>query len=194
AVKKEKDCVILWDVAAAKEIAKLPLVDGASEEFELSPDGKTLVCSSSRVKRDARYKLVFIDVAKATVRHSVDLAEGKSVCPSGTGLLSRGLTFSADGSTLAVHYWGSWVDGNWVKRNWVDVWDAKTNTVRYSCGGGEQVGLSPDGSMLAGASRGDKQVRLWDVRAKKELEPLPLDPGSPKFGAGVTHAVAFSPA
>jgi WD40 repeat protein len=193
AVKKEKDRIILWDVAAAKEIAKLPLVDGASEEFELSPDGKTLVCSSWRVKRDARYKLVFIDVARATVRHSVDLAEGQRVCQSGTGLYSRGLTFSADGSTLAVHYWDK--GGQW--HNWVDVWDAKTNTVRYSFEGCEHVSLSPNGSMLAGASRADKQVRLWDVRAKKELEPLPIkpsrDPSRSKFALGVTHAVAFSP-
>src|SRR5262249_18464965 len=72
-------------------------------------------------------------------------------------------------------------------------WDAKTNTVRYSFGGCEHVGLSPDGSMMAGASRADKQVRLWDVRAKKELEPLPLDPSRSRFAAGVTHAVAFSP-
>jgi RNA polymerase sigma factor (sigma-70 family) len=197
AVKKEKDRIILWDVAAAKEIAKLPLEDGASEEFELSRDGKTLVCSSSGLKRDARHKLVFIDVARATVRDSVDLAEGKSVCPSEIGLLSRGLTFSADGSTLAVHYWANWVDGNWVNANWVDVWDAKTNTVRYSCGGGEQVSLSPNGSMLAGASHGEKKVHLWDVRAKKELEPLPLDPtldpSRSKFATGLAHAVAFSP-
>jgi RNA polymerase sigma factor (sigma-70 family) len=193
AVKKEKDNIILWDVLADKEVAKLPLVDGAGEEFELSPDGKTLACSSSRVKPDARYKLAFIDVAKATVGHSVDLAEGKSVCSSATGLLSRGLAFSADGSTLAVHYWGSWVKGDWVKGYSVEVWDAKTNTVRYSCEGGEHVSLSPDGGILAGISRTQKQVRLWDVRAKKELEPLPLDPAPLKRFSTPNHPVAFSP-
>jgi RNA polymerase sigma factor (sigma-70 family) len=193
AVKTDKDRIILWDVAASKEIARLPLVDGANEEFELSPDGKTLVCSSSRVKPDARYKIVFIDVATPAVRHSVDLPAGKVVCPSGTGTLSRGLAFSADGSTLAVHYEGSWVGDNWVKRIQVDVWDAKTYTVRYSCEGGEHVGLSPDGSILAGISRTQKQVRLWDVRARKELEPLPLDPAPLKWFSTPNHPVAFTP-
>jgi WD40 repeat protein len=104
------------------------------------------------------------------------------------------LTFSADGSTLAVHCLAPPRNGRPASEgNWVDVWDAKTNTVRYSFGGSEHVGLSPDGSMLAGASRADKQVHLWDVRARKELEPLPLDPSRSKFGLGATHAVAFSP-
>src|SRR5262249_14617873 len=63
AVKKAKDRIILWDVAAAKEIARLPLVAGASWKLELSPDGKTLACSSYLVNPGARGKLVFIDVA-----------------------------------------------------------------------------------------------------------------------------------
>src|SRR5262249_45904024 len=129
-------------------------------------------------------KLVFIDVAKATVRHSVDLAAGKYVRLAGNGLLSKGLTLSADGSTLAVHY----------SDYCVDVWDAKTNTVRYSCGGRQQVSLSPDARVVARANGGvNPKVRLGDGRARKDLEPLPIDPGSPRFGRGVTHAVAFSP-
>src|SRR5262249_29848666 len=53
------------------------------------------------------------------------------------------------------------------------------------------VSLSPDGRTLAAAARGDKQVRLWDVRARKELEPLPIKPGRSKFS--VAPAVGFSP-
>src|SRR5262249_40475399 len=44
-----------------------------------------------------------------------------------------------------------------------------------------------------GISRTQKQVRLWDVRAKKELEPLPLDPAPPKVFSTPIHPVAFSP-
>jgi WD40 repeat protein len=180
AVKKAKDRIVVWDAAAAKEIARLPLVAGASKLLELSPDGKTLACSSYIVNPGVQGKLVFIDVAKGTVRHSVDLGDGKSVFS---------LTFSADSSTLAVHYVG----------NSVDVWDAKTHTVRFSfafsSSGQLLVGLSPDGRTLAAAPRQERQLRFWDVRARKELEPLPIELDQPKsrFNVWWSPGVAFSP-
>ena len=121
---------------------------------------------------------MFIDVAKGTVRHSVALGDGKSVFS---------LTFSADGSTLVVHYVG----------NSVDVWDVKTHTVRFSFAfnsmGQPLVSLSPDGRTLAANVHGEKQVRLWDVRARNELEPLPIEPGRFKSDLRVVCEVAFSP-
>jgi RNA polymerase sigma factor (sigma-70 family) len=185
AVKKAKDRMVLWDVAAAREIARLPLVAGASWNLALSPDGKTLACSTYLVKPGAPGKLVFIDVARGTVRRSIALEAGKSVFR---------LTFSADGSTLAVHCTGNSVD---YTGNSVDVWDVKTHTVRFSfafkSNGHPLVGLSPDGRTLATVVHGEKQVRFWDVRAKKELEPLPFEPGwSRRFPDVGVYDVAFS--
>jgi RNA polymerase sigma factor (sigma-70 family) len=182
AVKKAKDRLILWDVASAKEIGRLPLVADASRLLALSPDGKTLACSSYLANPGTRGKLVFVDVAKGTVRHSVDLGDGNSIWR---------LTFSADSSTLAVHCVG----------NTVDVWDVKTHTVRFSFAfdsqGQPPVALSPDGRMVATAPRDrkEKHVRLWDVRAKKELEPLPAELKQPKsrFNFLWSPDVAFSP-
>ena len=94
AVNKEKEYpIILQDVAAAKgDRHELPLEDCALEEFRAVPGW--LEHSSVRRVDSAgnatRHKLVFIDVAKGTVRDSVDLAEGKSVCPSGGSACSQG--------------------------------------------------------------------------------------------------------
>jgi RNA polymerase sigma factor (sigma-70 family) len=173
AIKKAEGRTVLWDVNAAKETAQLPLEVSPTDKVALSTDGKTLVCGSGLGgARAGQGKLVFIDTARGMVRHSVDLEASKRVWS---------LTVSADGSVLAVHY----ID------NSVEVWDAKTHTVLFSVAWKSntlgQIDLSPDGRTLAAAVHGEEQVRFWDVRAQKELEPLALNLGRS------TRAVAFSP-
>jgi RNA polymerase sigma factor (sigma-70 family) len=172
ALKKTADRVVLWDVAAGKEAARMPPDACPGEKVELSADGKSLVSGSSRLGADGAGKLVFTDAAKGIVRQAIDLQAGQRV---------QQLSFSADGSALGVHY----------ADNSVEVWNAQTHKVIFSVAlAGKtlgQVGLSPDGGMLAAAVPGEKQIRLWDVRAKKELQPMAIEPGRS------TYDVSFSP-
>lgn len=171
AVKKEQGRVVLWDALADKELARLPAESGP-DAVALSPDGKALVWSSHELDAGGvKSRLTFADAARGAVVCVVDLKQGRQVWA---------FAFSADGKVLATHY----------ADNSVEVWDVKSSTVILSVTLKSNVlrylALAPDGGTLAAPVYGEKQIRLWDVGAKKELAPLPVVPGR---SAG---AVAFS--
>src|SRR5262249_24511883 len=76
--------------------------------------------------------------------------------------------------------------------NSIDVMDLKKYEVVFSTalkiGALGSMALSPDGGMLAATVQGEKQVRFWDVRARKELTSLPIESGRSN-----SSSVAISP-
>jgi RNA polymerase sigma factor (sigma-70 family) len=172
AVKTTEGRIALWDVAADKEAVRLPADAGPCDKVALSADGKTLVFWSAPASRDGEGRFVFADAVTGAVRRSVSSAVGKRV---------MSLSLSLDGSALATHY----------ADNIVEVWDVKAHAVILSVAlkgtWVGQVGLSPNGGTLAAASHGEKQIRLWDVRANKESAPLAIEHGQAEGD------VSFSP-
>jgi WD40 repeat protein len=180
AVIQQKGDVLLWDVMAEKEIARLPLGVSIAEPIGpigLCPKAKTLVWFSPKTgKDDSPNKLNFADAIKGSLLRTITLKDDQTVWALG---------FSADGTTLVAHYWG----------NSLEVWDLKTQTVRMSSNLKTnqigQVGLSPDGSRLAAFDSGTKQIRFWDTHAKKELEALSLDPEMGGSSVSFSHDGKF---
>jgi RNA polymerase sigma factor (sigma-70 family) len=172
AVKVEDGRMVVYDVGADKEVTRLPQEASVGSPVGLSPDGNTLVWLSYQFGAGVRgSKLTFADAVRGTVRHVVDVKEGKHIWS---------FAFSADGKMLATHY----------ADNSIEVWDVKSHSVVLSVvlksNALGHLGLSPDGKILAAAVHGEKQIRFWDVPTKKEIAPLAIEPGR----AG--SAVAFS--
>jgi RNA polymerase sigma factor (sigma-70 family) len=172
AVKQEQDGLVLWDATAGKQMGRIALPTGPGDSGALSADGKVLVWwPFLRRGGPASAKLAFVDTAAGTVRPSAD-AITKPV---------ESAALSADGNVLALRYGG----------NSVDVWDVKTGKVVLSTtlktDIQEYPDLSPDGTTLAAAVAGERQIRYWDVRTKKERPPLAI------VNARSAGAVAYSP-
>ncbi|MER7130094.1 WD40 repeat domain-containing protein [Streptosporangium saharense] len=79
----------------------------------------------------------------------------------GTDFLSARVTFSQDGTTLAVSD-----DGESVR-----LWDSVTHRPKGSLSSGRAFALafSPDGGMLATVSRWDSHIQLWDTATHRPI-------------------------
>ena len=179
----------LWDVATRKEIGTMAheldefgqVIVGRGDsrinmigQIVFSPDGNTLVSSSSR----------------STIQ-LWDVATRKEIATLATDGASFAL--SPDGNTLA-----SVSDDETIR-----LWDVATRkeiaTLKWhgkskwpkKYEGYTSVALSPDGKMLASGTR-DGYVQLWDVATRKEIATLEGHP-SPYSYPYMVIAMVFSP-
>jgi WD40 repeat protein len=154
--------VSLWDTATGNE--RLRIKTGSTfVAVAFSPDGKHLAWPS-------RYEVLVRDMQTGEERPTLN----------GYELFMRAVVFSPDGKTLAC---GSH-DGM------IKLWDLKSNRQileipayvernRRKIGSPDGVcdlAFSPDGKMLASASRGsvEPSVRVWDVSTGRELFNFPF--------------------
>jgi WD40 repeat protein len=137
--------VVLWDVAAGKELRRLTGHDGPVWSVAFSPDGKTLVSGSD----------------DGTVR-LWDVATGKEKrCLHGHQGNVRAVAFAPDGRSVASGGFGGVIR----------LWDVQTGKGRQL---GQHrrmvwgVAFSPNGKMLVSAGK-DDPVRLWDVAGGRQI-------------------------
>jgi WD40 repeat protein len=180
--------VIFWDLTAGKKTRQ---VDGdepgapglgrairASGGVALAPGGRYLAFEEHSIEN------------QSSVLKVRDLTTGKEVgearLPVGG---AKGLTFAADGKTLA---WASFGDG-------IFLWDctagkeprrigAEQNARRHMIDI-ESLAFAPDGKTLA-ACRSDQTVQLWDVAAGKLLHQIGRTAELPETGTRVVVRIA----
>jgi WD40 repeat protein len=162
----------LWDVAARKERAALPLATpGLALAF--APDGQVLATGETGVtsRKDGRpettSQLTLWDPAGGKKRNTFTVPYGVDA-----------VAFGPDGKTLAAGCFGG-----------VRLLDAGTGQEMAFLKGHNWatyvVGFSPDGKSVAAKGEGDKVV-VWDVASRAQLAAL-------DGHTGLTHALAFSP-
>jgi WD40 repeat protein len=152
--------VKLWDVAAGKERATLRGHTGAVACLAISPEGRSLA-----------------SVAFDNTIRVWDMATGKQQNSLSTKNVSYAMSFSPDGTTLAL----GGFEG-------IQLWDAGTWKLRATLKLGTPniygVAFAPDGTTLAAACS-DKTVKLWDLKDRRGWAVLPH--------GNVVLCVAFSP-
>ncbi len=158
--------LLLWDVAAEKEIARLPGHNDKLYAVAFSPDGTMIATGAA----DRVIKLW--DVRAATLKERLTLT-GHSDCVSG-------LAFSPDGKSLVSAGW----DGT------IRLWATSSGESRgvFAKIDGEEilaVAVSPDGKQIA-AGATDWTVRLHDAESKGETARF-------EGHRGAVYSVAFSP-
>ncbi len=196
--------VTLWDIKLRQERSAVEGHSLATWSLAFTPDGTSLLTGGERgtVKvwdlsntSEPRLELEYSE-HKRPVRNVVVSPHGDFFASSGDGVLlwslatgkRRALTskqedvwalaFSPDGKTLASgpHL----VEGGSV----IKLWDVETGTHQGSLlGGVSRHVFSPDGTTLAVV--GDRAVRLWDVKSRRERAKL--------TGDAKLTSVAFSP-
>src|SRR6202035_3662302 len=85
--------ILLWDLAAGKERARLRGHEHEIHCLRFSPDGKTLVSADGRGGRDGSVRIWDLSTARTTSTVAL---------PAKPVMTSRPFAVSADGSTLAV--------------------------------------------------------------------------------------------
>ena len=154
-----------WDLASGELLATVSLGhESNGRNFEITPDGTRIFTGVG----DRRGKLLqFLDL------DSGQPAAGPPIGPNVTAL-----AFSSDGKTAVagtvqqgLTFW-DWTTGG-------DVLQIETERP------GVALAFSPDGSLLAEASRGGKELFLYDVETHKAVLQMTL----PEYSAG---PVAFS--
>jgi RNA polymerase sigma factor (sigma-70 family) len=201
----------LWDIATGKRLTSLK-DEGDYYTFDLAflPDGRTLAASpgSTRVR--------FWDLATGKRRHVFDAHEQPvrtlAIAPTGKTAVTGGpdgqvrewdiatgkplrvfphetrpptyhtaLRYAPDGKTLACAYFGGislWDTARGERLRTISVPPAQHRII--------SMHFSSDGSKLVYQGIDDKVLRLWDVRAGKEVRQFPQ-------GAGGTYFLAYSP-
>ena len=172
--------VQMWDPDSGRKLFALKGYKGLAAALAISPDGKRLALArlnNPPIAAEPNEVLMW------------PLADGKAAssfkpcCPPGQGVIS--LAFSPDGGILAA--------GD--LRGGVAVWDAVTGADRWQATPINEQALapvvfSPDGRLLAAASRGpqleDGKIRIYEVASGKVRREF-----AGRFGP--VTSLAFSP-
>ena len=149
----------LWEVASGREVHTFSISEVGMNDIAFSPDGSLLASSEA-----------IWDVASKQVAHTLGRDKYAPV------------TFSPDGSTLAIAYFSQPIT----------LWDVASEQVVRTLD--NQAGnfalsldFSPNGGLLAVGGHLDGTVTLWDVENEQIVRTLAHDTKS-NF-----HGVAFSP-
>jgi WD40 repeat protein len=168
------DGVRLWDVAAAREVARLPTEGSRSAIFH--PDGKSLITSGPTGLYRWR-----IEPDPTAATGGIRISPPQVLVPL-TGLLYACL--SRDGQTLAV------VQEHAGQAYVLDPENPSQRVLLQGQPGLDRIAISPNGRWIAtGAWREEPPpwawVRVWDAGSGKPVRDLPA------LGHG--HSLAFSP-
>jgi WD40 repeat protein len=167
--------VKIWDVAARKEIQKLPPYKHWATCVAFSPDRKMLATCGGH---DTEGWVQIWDV--------VDRNRIRLIRTLPQEHIVYALAFSPDGRTLATGYnYGN--VGKEMVRIWdVSTWHRRAQFQEY-IGPGRTLAFSPDGRTLATGNGIIGEVTLWDAATGRQLRSFPAAHHIP------IYCVAFSP-
>jgi hypothetical protein len=167
ASKENAQAIDMIEVATGKKLRSVTETKAAILAFAFSPDGKQLATSDVR-----------------GVVRLWDADSGKPLME----MLQRGdrdaIAFAPDGKTIAVG------GGDSAKgKDFLTLWDVTRNREISLKAEAPVRGMAftPDGKLLASASRGDGALRLWEVDSGKEIRSWPY------FDWPVGTTLVFSP-
>jgi WD40 repeat protein len=168
------DGVRLWDVAAAREVARLPTNGSRSAIFH--PDGKSLITTGSTGLYRWR-----IEPDPTAATGGIRISPPQILAPL-TGLLYACL--SRDGRTLAVG------QENAGQAYVLDPENPSQRVLLQGQPGLDRIAISPNGRWIATGAWLQQPppwpwVRVWDARSGKPVRDLPAE--------GHGHSLAFSP-
>ena len=158
----------LWDMAGAKEVAKLKGNSGPIRAVSLAPGGKLLACVSYTGS------VTLWDVPTGTLRQTfAGISElVRQVAPR--NFVLDAIAFAPDGELLAVAGEGQFKAGMLGYIFEVKMLELPSGVLRWSHvgrgEGAESLAFSPDGATLASAGWGP--VKLWNAQTGEPLRSL----------------------
>jgi WD40 repeat protein len=156
-----RDEVVVWDLSAARQIARLPWVHGTGKFLKISPNEKILVGGAT----DARCLTVW-DLEKLAQIATLPKSEESDPAARGSRVnVVDVMSFSPDSRLFAY--------GNW--NGTIEVWDLprKQRLATWPIHHEPVSGLAfmPDGKRLVSVST-DATAKLWDVDTGREVRPF----------------------